>query len=255
MRKVVYFREDSRLHELLSYFKLQQGPVYHYTNQLAAESMASGKIRLTRADCMEDQSEIQFGISLLAESLGTNSSYSSIPEDLKLRLEHCYVLSLTGDANNQHLRQHYGQHLIEFANPAFLYLSGHHAVPNDTDGYNLHWFHDLYDGFEGNVIYDQITQQKIVDNIVELLPIIDNPETHIVDRSSFITKDLILPFLLFKRPNFEPEDEYRIILVRKHGIDDSFELSRSENPERKFIEALVPPKEARDYPPPTSQKT
>lgn len=244
MRKVFYFTENEKIRTLLGYFAVKQGNVFHYTRTDAAENIVGGAVRFTRADTLVDKSEIEYGLTILEERLGEDSRFSSLPDAIRERLRRCYVLSLSYDPDNPYLKEQYsgaGGAILEFKKLPHYSHGFWHVTPNTDGSYRLHHFKDLYEVFEGNVIYDPDVQLEIIDLIIEILPEMIDGEPHIADYASFTFNYLLRPFLLSKNSNFSPEDEYRIVLVAKEATDDRFEVTTSDaETERIYVEARMP---------------
>ena len=249
MKHRVTFTNSEAVKNLLGYFPLTPEPLYHYTTRDAAESMTEGRIRLTRADCLVDKSEIEYGLDLLSDAIDPAGPFVEIPAALRERLGQCYVLSLTSDPKNIYLaKEHCGEappSVLRFKNPHFWFLGAWHSTAQG-DGFRTSHFDGLYDVYEGTVIYDPDMQQEIVKVLVDSLPEAANPATHPSDRMHFVSALIVLPFLLFKRPRYAEEKESRIVVVKKWDTVQSFE-QRSERKDGSplvYIEANLAGKAA-----------
>ncbi|NQW17781.1 MAG: hypothetical protein HQ478_09885 [Chloroflexi bacterium] len=220
------FTRDDDLRRLHSYFQKPPGLAYHYTSKQAAQNIDSGQLRLTRADYLADREEIEHGLSILSDTLGPDSPYMTLPDAIRERLSNCYVLSLSEDSDNAHLTNEYANPpggILEFEYPMFHAHGFWHSVPEEDGSYRLHYFQDLYDQFDGFVIYDDDLKLEIIEFIVQLLPRMLDPATSAIERFGFVVHDLIVPFLLFKNSKFMDEAEYRIAFVRKAEGDNKYE--------------------------------
>ncbi len=247
-RIVTYFSGSQTIHELLSQFPLSQGPLYHYTNQQAAEGISKGEIWVTRADCFFDSSEIQHGISIIADvarqELNDNVLvvFVSLLFVIRECLKQCYVFSLSLDRDNPYLTSRYGKGLAfpeDF--PRRLFSMGWHSVRNDGNSFRNYYFVDLYDFFEGSVIYDMDSKQRAARLVCEAFREIITPQAHIVDNFHFINI-LMTCCVLFKETKFANEEEYRAALVSKTANNESFEHSRTNKGRHiRYIAASGPP--------------
>lgn len=160
MRICNYFCNNESVARLLSQFQISQGPLFHYTNQTASIGIRRGEIRMTRADCFLDQSEITYGLEVLSEaaqtSLGTKEigPFSDVLKALRAKLQACFVLSLSQDPDSDHLRSEYaGKNgaILEFQEnfPMMFHGASWHTILNGEGSWNVHCIADLYEFFEG----------------------------------------------------------------------------------------------------------
>ena len=124
--------------------------------------------------------------------------------------------------------------------PERLSSLGWHAVPIDSDSFRLHHFSDLYDFFEGSVIYDMDSKQRTARLACKAFQEVVTPQSHVVDRFHFINI-LMKCCVLFKEDKFSYENEYRIALVSKNTNGETFENSREKQGRRlRYIAARWP---------------
>jgi hypothetical protein len=250
MRFTQYFCGNESVGELLSQFRCSQGPVFHYTGRDASIGITCGEIWMTRADCFLDQAEIAHGLAVLSEAAQTTleeerESFSTILEVLRARLASCFVLSLSQDQKNEHLRKVYSGSdgaILEFQEdfPRTLY-TGWHAIPKGDDSWSLHYVVDLYDFFEGFVVYDPAQKRRLAEMACQSYRSLRSTDAHIVDSHHFI--DVLMQcMILFKTPEHEAEVEYRVALIGRGEESKPFEQSRSRSGSRRqvFTRVLIP---------------
>ena len=209
---------------LWDYFPIPQPPQFHYTKIKRAKAMADGRIRLTRADCLVDPSEIDYGLGLLSDAIDSGGTFSGIPSLIKQGLKHCYVLSLSTDPCNEYLIKTYAGSCgakVKFENAYFTLMAARNSPPvglgDPVD--------DLFTFYQGMVIYERDLQLEIVTKLEHALPEAFDDETHTVDRSHLLDTLIVMPSLLFKKACYAKEEETRFIAVAKDGVSDSVERS------------------------------
>ena len=236
MRFEQRFYECAAVGRLLSQFEISQGPLFHYTRRIASAEIQRGKIRLTRADCFLDTKEIQYGLAVLTrageDSLDESQlpSFSELLKAIRARLQFCFILSLSKNPDSGHLRSTYSGvngAVVEVPEnfPRVLYR-GWHATRTGDGSFGLRFVVDLYDFFEGNVIYDAKKQRRIAVMACEAWRELRSRDAHVVDGYHFIDS-LLRCLVLFKSSEFEVEDEYRIALVRRPEIAETFESTET----------------------------
>lgn len=227
MRGQFFNTDNERLTKILSQFQLTQGPLFHYTEMKAASAIVRGELWITRADDLSDEEEIQHGIQVF-KSVDDSSPVREIIKAAEDRLSHSYVMSLSLNPCNDYLwgkyapksggRLEFGFDFADqfrFASPLF----------------------DLYESYEGKVIYGGEQQHEIAELIVAALPEIITDTPHIVDRQLF--ENAIFQCLLFcKRSMFEREEEVRIVLVRRDPAEQRFEFKNGCSGKR-FVKAAL----------------
>lgn len=241
------FCKNKAIGELLSEFKVSQGPLFHYTRGEASAGIRGGVIWMTRADCFMDPKEIEHGLEVLTEAAQSaladpeKASFLEGLVALRSRLKSCYVLSLSQDHCNHHLRRTYGESVLEFREnfPMELYHTGWHSIPNSDDSFTCHPVVYVYDFFEGFVVYDESDQQRLAR--MACMAYLDclSTEAHVVDAYQF-TKVLMQCLVLFKSRKFAGEVEYRIALVREPKVTESFEIRCDGECRRRRIEVIIP---------------
>ena len=227
------YDKNEAVQQFLSEFRISQGPLYHYTNRTAGEAIASGHIWITRADCFLDDDEIQHGFDIIrsAGPSNQNADFAGMLAALRERLKACYIMSLTQDAENQHLKSQYssGQTgcIVEFDEsfPRATY-SGWHYTPKG-DGWRTHPFYKLYDHFEGFMVYKDSRKEQLADIAYECFSQAFSTSSHIVDTYQYVDA-LLRCLILFKKeePDFVAEKEYRLAVVSKHELGSEFEHTR-----------------------------
>ena len=250
MRIRQYFSGNKFVSELLSEFKVSQGPLFHYTNQIASVGIKGGEIWMTRADCFLDPKEIEHGLEVFSKAAQNSlsdleiASFFKILEALKERLRTCFVLSLSQNPDNNYLQSNYaGENgaVIEFQeNFSHVLYTGWHTIPNSDDSFRNHFIVDTYDRFEGFVLYDDEQQLRLAKMACLAYRDLISTDAHIVEAIHFVNI-LMNCLVLFKSREFEVEKEYRIALVRKSEEKESFEKSR-ENDKccYLYIEVRIP---------------
>jgi hypothetical protein len=235
MRFVVHFCENELVRKLLDEFNVRQGPLFHYTSQEAASGIRSGEIWLTRADCFLDSSEINHGCDVLSSAATATLSAQEILSFHRLidilhdRLKSCYVMSLSQCDSNEHLRLNYaskGGAILRFEEtfPEEL-VNGWHAVPMGNGRFSTHQLSDVYDPFEGFVVYDDTRKQQLAEIACGVFRQLYAADAHKADLHHFIAI-LIQCLVLFKEYYISPENEYRIALLRRRNITEDFEHRR-----------------------------
>lgn len=243
MRVIHHYCQNELVGRLLSEFTVSQGPLFHYTDRAAAAGITNGEIWVTRADCFLDPKEIQHGLKTLSDAARATlsepdqKSFFDVLEALHGRLRSCFVLSLSQDGNNEHLRNEYAGNdgvVLEFTETfPHILCGGWHAVRTSEDSCTLHHAVDIYDFFEGFVEYNDCSQKELARMACEAYRSLLVTDTHIVDAYHFVNV-LLQGLVLFKSKSFVDEDEYRIALVQKPGIAVSFEEIRNRG-ERQIV--------------------
>jgi len=252
MRVREYFCQDEAIGRLLVEFRMSQGPLFHYSDRIAASGIRNGKIWMTRADCFLDPREIGHGLEVL--SLAARSAHSELEgkqfldalEALRARLRSSYVLSLSLDPESDYLKTNYAGAdgvALEFEStfPHLLYNLGYHAESQDGGSFRRSFVVDVYDLFEGFVVYDKVRQHRLAAMACLAHSSLVSASSHPVDVYHFINV-LVQCLILFKSQEFAAENEYRVALVQQHGITESFEKTRDCRGRRSsYIEVSVPP--------------
>lgn len=251
MRVGQHFSSNKSVGELLLKFLPSQGSLFHYTDQAASIGIRRGEVRMTRADCFLDQSEIAYGLAILSEAARTTlgaeeiESFNHVLGALRVRLQRCFVLSLSQDSDSDYLKSKYagnGGAILEFQEnfPVMFHGASWHSIPNGEGSGTVHLIADLYEFFEGFVVYDRARQLQLAEIACQTYRNIQSTDTHFVDKYHFIDI-LIQCCVLFKRPEFEIEKEYRIALIRNQKDMQSFEETiNHEGKNRTLIKVMIP---------------
>ena len=158
------------------------------------------------------------------------ASFSEVLKTLQVRLKSCFVLSLSQAPDSEYLRSNYAGDngsVIEFQEnfPRIVFHTGWHVTPSDGDSFRNHFVVDVYDFFEGFVVYDDPQQQRPATMACLAYQDLLSTDAHIVDSYQFI--DILMQCLvLFKSNEFEAEEEFRVAFIRRHGIIERFEETR-----------------------------
>ena len=210
---------------------------------------------MTRADCFLDQAEIVHGLAVLSEAAQTTfkakerESFSIVLKALEARLHACFVLSLSQDRDNNHLKSTYAKKngaILEFQEdfPMIFYGASWHTIPNGNDSWSVRFIVDLYEFFEGFVIYDVARQLHLAEMACQSYRDIRSTDAHPADIYHFI--DILMRcMVLFKVPSFNAEKEYRFALIRNLGDVQSFEEAMVHNGKhRAYISVRIPSTDA-----------
>lgn len=251
MRITKYFCSNESVGKLLSQFPHSQGSLFHYTKQDASIGIKGDEIRMTRADCFLDQSEIAHGLAVFSEAAQTTlgaeviEHFSNVLSALRTRLQACYVLSLSQESDSDYLKSAYaGENgvILEFQNdfPSMFHGVSWHSIFNGNDSCSIHLIADFYEFFEGVVIYDRARQLQLAEMACQTFLNILSTDTHFVDSHHFINI-LIRCLVLFKAPEFEVEKEYRFALIRNQkGVQPFEETINAAGNQRAYISVRFP---------------
>jgi hypothetical protein len=209
--------------------------------QLLAGERATGGVQTTRfggppqADYFLDSKEIEHGLKVLSVAARTalsepeRMSFVDILKAVRERLQSCYVLSLSQDPESEYLQSNYARDsgvVLEFEEDFLRVLyTGWHAIPNGDDSFRCHYIVDIYDFFEGFVVYDDSHQQQLSTIACLAYRELLSTDAHIVDSCHFINI-LLQCLILFKSRKHKDEKEYRVAPVRMPRITESFEETR-----------------------------
>lgn len=231
------------IEKLLRKFRISRGLLYHYTSEEVASSICDGEFWLTRADCFEDKSEIEYGEKLLRQvansllSLSEQQLFIKLLSDAKTSLSLTYVMSLSQDLGNPHLLETYGRAIVAFEEhfPISFRHTEMHSIPIDNGGFQAHFLENLYEFFEGLVIYDEEEQLQISSDICEAHKKFLNAKCiHKTDYWHFV-EIVKRCLILFRQNSYFPEREYRLSISYLDATPNTFEHTKNDG--RIFIEA------------------
>lgn len=231
--------------------------MFHYTNRTAAESMGKkGVLWLTRADCFLDEQEVHYGVEILLAEIAEIGErdvaglYKTVDEHVREVLRSSFVLSLTHIDPNEYLIENYGRDTVVFE-PAFQ-MHFNAAAFNVKEGLNYQVVSEIYEHLAGKVIYDPATQRELAKRVARA--VLDFEELQFSDEIERtlhllrLRKSLLTAVILMKEPNFEPEAEYRICLLRSPNNPDEpiYDLRRPgsgklDGREIVFTQIFLPP--------------
>lgn len=199
------------------------GPFYHYTCREAAESMGEqGCLWLTRADCFLDEREVHYGIDILLKEIAETGAPVSeelhriIDGNVREALRNAFILSLADHADNSFLLENYGRNIVKLDQNFRMILNA--GSFNVKKGLNNQVIYEIYEIFDGKVIYNGESQRELARRVAKAIL-----DFHSMKFADAIEKDMHLMRLrealftavaLMKAPEFSPEAEYRICLVR-----------------------------------------
>lgn len=249
MRQRLIFTNSPVVSELYRCFEISHGALHHYTRADAAASILSnGELWLTRADSFLDQSEVDYGTSILkaaVKAILTGEDQARLLDllaHMNGSLRKCYVLSLSSNSSSTYLTDTYGLSHLELREnfPIDLTYSARHCVL-DGDGFLLHHFSQLYEAVEGYVVYDEDEQLRIAGKAVAAVQELAHANADVGDL--FHMRQLLIACItLFKQKHYEQEEEYRIVLHRLGEIEvPDFDERRVANGRTiSYIRAQVP---------------
>jgi hypothetical protein len=246
MKSHVEFTESEIVKALYMEFKVHGDNLYHYTSVEKLESIQKGKeLWITRSDSFLDDEEIKYGLDLLEVAAKVTLSNDDVIHFNKLLagfgefLKDSYIFSTTYNSSSDYLLKEYGRNIIEFSCDFSVSMShiSYHSIKN-SDGYNFHYFDDLYECVEGYVIYDRNSQRKIAEMAVKAMCKVTQQNGNIVD-ILHVRKILLMCISLFKRESYHLEEEYRIVLIRKNS-PDNLDFNYQREDKGKYIKAVIP---------------
>ena len=132
--------------------------------------------------------------------------------------------------------------ILEFQEnfPIMFYGTSWHTIPNGDDSWSVHLIADLYEFFEGFVIYDEDRQLHLAKMACQSYQDIRSTDAHPADIYHFIDI-LIRCVVLFKVSDFKVEKEYRFVLIRNRGGVLSFEKTMNhDGKHRACISVRIP---------------
>ena len=236
------------------------GSVFHYTSALALESIFRNKtLWVTKSDFLNDKTEYMYGINLVNKLFEkTNYKYldknvfAQINREFKSYLARSFIFSTSQNSDSVNLWGNYSKY--EGYNIGFslrdifsrmwdmkIYVTSNKRYKDGT--IKKHYLkrkdqHESIIMFPGEVIYDTVTQENIIVDILTFLENISqlyysyardmddqneqifiNLKQHYNIAFGSAIRILISQIQLFKNPVFKQDEEYRIIFDVNRKLD------------------------------------